>query len=73
MFDWLVDALQSFRTTPCLYSRLRGSRKPVLQRYYYKYLDSLLTVASYNAPGDKCHASQLVIVFMQRGFKALRS
>jgi len=23
----------------------------------------------YLVPGDKCHASQLVIVFMQRGFK----
>ena len=58
---------------PLLYSRLRGSDTPVLRRYYYKYLDSLIAVASSNAPGDKCHASQLVIVFMQRGFKALRS
>jgi len=40
-----------------LYSRLRGSNAPVLRRYYYKYLDSLIAVASSNAPGDKCHAS----------------
>jgi len=55
-----------------LYRRLRESSAPVLRRYYYKYLDSFIVVASLIAPGDKCHAAQLVIVFMQRGFKALR-
>ena len=73
MYDLLVDALQSSEHHLLLYSSLRGSLRPVLRLYCYNYPDSVIAVASYYAPGDTCHASQLVIVFMQRGFKALRS
>jgi len=73
MFD-LLDAVSStYKQHLHLYSRLRGSYAPLLRRYYYKYPDSLIAVASLIAPGDIGHASHLVIVFMQRGFKALRS